>query len=155
MNEIIKSKFRIYEAGLSDDPYLWEWRNDPLTVEMSKTQKKVKWLEHKYWLENIRKQCNTKIYIAKNLDLKRIGMSRFQENKEKEVEVSINICPKIRGKGFSYDFLRLSVKKYLDYNKSILIATIRKENNASIKCFSKCGFDLVSEDNQFYFYKKK
>ena len=155
MNEIIKSKFRIYEAGLSDDSYLWEWRNDPLTVEMSKTQKKVKWLEHKYWLENIRKQCNTKIYIAKNLDLKRIGMSRFQENKEKEVEVSINICPKIRGKGFSYYFLRLSVKKYLDYNKSILIATIRKENNASIKCFSKCGFDLVSEDNQFYFYKKK
>ena len=142
MNEIMKPIFKIYEAEISDDSYLLKWRNDPLTVEMSKTQKKVKCFEHKNWLENLRQQSNTKIYIAKNLDLKRIGMSRFQENKNKEVEVSINICPKFRGKGFSYYFLKLSVKKYLDYNKSKLLATIRKENIASIKCFLRCGFDF-------------
>ena len=67
--------------------------------------------------------------------------------------MSINICPKFREKGFSYYFLKLSVKKYLDYNKSKLLATIRKENIASVKCFLRCGFILVNEDNQFYFYK--
>ena len=104
MNKIMKPIFKIYEAEISDDSYLLKWRNDPLTVEMSKTKKKVKCFEHKNWLRSLRQQSNTKIYIAKDLDLKRIGMSRFQETKNKEVEVSINICPKFRGKGFSYYF---------------------------------------------------
>ena len=56
------------------------------------------------------------------------------------------------------DFLQNSsnfqTQKYLEFNHTKLIAKIRKENIASIKCFSSCGFSVENEDENFYFYKK-
>ena len=88
------------------------------------------------------------------MNYERIGVCRFQENLEKNIEVSINVCSKFRGKGFSSEFLKLSTQKYLEFNHTRLIAKIRKENIASIKCFSSCGFSVENEDENFYFYKK-
>tara|TARA_B100000003_G_C10934696_1_gene372699 strand:+ start:631 stop:1089 length:459 start_codon:yes stop_codon:yes gene_type:complete len=147
-------EFNINEFDVSDESYLWMWRNDPLTREMFINKKKVSWFEHIKWLGKIKEQRNTKIYIGKKMNYERIGMCRFQENKEKNVEVSISIYSKFRGKGFSSLFLKLSSQKYLKFNQTKLIAIIRKENLASIKCFSGCGFSIENEDEKFYFYKK-
>lgn len=148
------SELNISEFDISDDSYLWMWRNDPLTIEMFVNKKKVSWFEHIKWLGKVKKQKNTKIYIGKKLNYERIGVCRFQENLAKNVEVSINVCSKFRGKGFSSEFLKLSTQKYLEFNHTRLIAKIRKENIASIKCFSSCGFSVENEDENFYFYKK-
>ena len=79
------SELNISEFDISDDSYLWMWRNDPLTIEMFVNKKKVSWFEHIKWLGKVKKQKNTKIYIGKKLNYERIGVCRFQENLAKNL----------------------------------------------------------------------
>ena len=38
-------EININEFDISDNSYLWMWRNDPLTMEMFVNKKKVSWFE--------------------------------------------------------------------------------------------------------------
>ena len=62
------SELNINEFDISDDSYLWMWRNDPLTIEMFVNKKKVSWFEHIKWLGKVKKQKNTKsFFLCSNL----------------------------------------------------------------------------------------
>jgi L-amino acid N-acyltransferase YncA len=60
----------------------------------------------------------------------------------------------MRGKNLSYILLAAVIKKFLKFKKIKLIAEIKKNNHASIKCFLKNGFHFLKSKNQYNFYQR-
>jgi RimJ/RimL family protein N-acetyltransferase len=60
----------------------------------------------------------------------------------------------MRGKSLSYILLAAGIKKFLKFKKIKLIAEIKENNFASIKCFLKNGFYFFKSRNQYNFYQR-
>ena len=146
----------LVDAEFSDCEDLWIWRNDPYSREMSLEIGKISWDSHRKWFQNCLKDRKKKIFIGKTLNGEKIGMCRFDNDKKtKEVEVSINLAKKFRGKKFSQLFLKNAIELFTKTKNFTLKATIKKKNLASIKCFTNCGFEFINEDNKNNYYKLK
>ena len=140
----------IRPADLSDLQDIFEWRNDPFSRSMSLSSDKVSLNEHIDWYNRSLKNPHKKIYIGL-IDNLKIGVVRFDFDVETDQsEVSINLNPQLRGNGYGSTLLSKSISIYEQSNDTTLIATIKRENNASLKIFSKCDFHKKSEDDVFY-----
>ena len=135
---------------------IWIWRNDKNSIFYSKNKKKITIETHNKWFKKNLKNKKIKFYIGsivKKNQKKKVGVVRFNI-KSKYALVSINLNPIMRGKNLSYILLTASIKKFLKFKKIKLIAEIKKNNFASIKCFLKNGFCFVKARNQYNFYKR-
>ena len=135
---------------------IWLWRNDKRSIFFSKNKKKITLEAHNKWFRKNLK--NKKIefyigYIVKNNEKKKVGIVRFNI-KSKYALVSINLNPVMRGKSLSYILLAAGIKKFLKFKKIKVIAEIKKNNFASIKCFLKSGFRFLKSRNQYNFYQR-
>jgi len=147
----------IKEADIKDMMDIYKWKNDPLSLKMSKNKSKISINEHKNWFKNIVIDHNSKIYIGVTENNK-IGVTRFELNKYKnEANTSINLNPLMRGRNLSFDLLSKSMFLYLKKKKIRLVSSIKKENIASLKIFLKCGFIINNQDKIFHYlrYNKK
>ena len=140
----------IRRATDSDLRDLWEWRNDRLTREMSVNSEPVPFDVHSAWYARALRDPRRLIYIGE-LSTQKIGMARF-DLCDNETEVSINLNPAARERRLAAPFLMASVVEF-DRKEVPLLATIRKKNAASIRCFESCGFLKYREDDQFFFYR--
>jgi L-amino acid N-acyltransferase YncA len=140
----------IRTAELSDLQDVFDWRTDSLSRSMSLSSEAVSLNEHIDWYQRRLKNPSTRMYIGLINDLK-VGVVRFDFNEDTEQsEVSINLNPLLRGKGFGFSLLSKSISKYKQSKDTTLIATVKKENDASFKIFTKCGFLNESEDDLCY-----
>jgi RimJ/RimL family protein N-acetyltransferase len=136
---------------------IWLWRNDKTSIFFSKSKKKITLRDHNKWFN--KNLTNTKIVsyigllISKKGERKNVGVVRFNI-KIKYALVSINLNPTLRGKSLSYVLLSDGIKKFLKFKKLKLIAEIKKNNLASIKCFLKNEFYFLNSKNQYNFYQK-
>ena len=141
---------KIFKASIEHSKKIWEWRNDPVSLQMSFNNKKVSWYEHQKWYKEKLNKKDSVIYISQKHDVL-IGVVRFDncENKNKIYEISINLAPEIRGKGLGEIILNRSKKIFLKEKKQcrIIKANIKKENKVSIHLFLKCGFEITSHDD--------
>ena len=146
----------IQKITKKDSLDIWQWRNDKESIFFSKNKKKVTLDVHNKWFKKNLKNKKIKFYIGcivnKKLK-KKVGVVRF-DIKNKYALVSINLNPVMRGKKLSYILLAGAIKKFLKFKKIKLIAEIKKNNFASIKCFLKNGFCFVKARNQYNFYKR-
>lgn len=145
----------VYEATQADSKDIWTWRNDALTRAMSITADEVDWALHSNWYGSSLEDKNRYLYIGyvKGGDNK-IGMCRFDVDPEKFVaEVSINLNPTMRGLNLSHKLLSAAIREFQIHLKFDLTATIKKENKASIKCFTRLGFTLRSTDDKYNYYR--
>lgn len=127
---------------------LWLWRNDKKSIFFSKNQTEITLETHRKWFEKNLSNTRVKFYLGyliKKNQKKKVGVVRF-DIKNKYTLVSINLNPIMRSRGLSYILLAAAIKKFLRFKKTKLIAEIKNNNLASIKCFLK---------NKFYFLKKK
>jgi len=137
----------IRKANNSDSPRILEWRNDPVTQKMSKNTSPVRPEDHEAWFMTMRNDPSRIIYIAE-VDAKPVAMCRFDLISIEEIpprnglaEVSINLAPEIRGRGLSSEILSRAIERFFsDYRPLSLIADIKEDNSASIRCFLKAGF---------------
>jgi RimJ/RimL family protein N-acetyltransferase len=135
---------------------IWSWRNDQKSIFFSKNKKKITLKVHNKWFKKNLKNKKIKFYkgfIVKKNEKKKIGFVRFNI-KSKHALVSINLNPVMRGKGLSYILLAAVIKKFLKFKKIKLIAEIKKNNHASVKCFLKNGFCFFKTRNQYNFYQR-
>jgi RimJ/RimL family protein N-acetyltransferase len=132
---------------------IFEWRNDKISRAMSSSSEKIKFESHLYWFKNIMNDKNQFVYIGIEEE-KRIGICRFNlDQKNKIAEVSINLNPKMRGKNYGFQLLRLSREKFFEKQKIDLIAKIKETNEPSKKLFSKAGFFIHDKEENFLYYK--
>ena len=135
---------------------IWLWRNDKKSIFFSKNKKKITLEAHNKWFKKNLKNKKIKFYIGsivKKNQKKKVGVVRFNI-KSKYALVSINLNPVMRGKSLSHTLLATGIKKFLKFKKIKLIAEIKKNNFASIKCFLKNGFHFLKSRNQYNFYQR-
>ena len=146
----------IQKITKKDSLDVWLWRNDKKSIFFSKNKKKITLEAHSKWLEKNLKNKKIKFYkgylIKKNVRQK-VGVVRFNI-KRKHALVSINLNPVMRGKSLSYILLAAAIKKFLKFKKIKLVAEIKKNNLASIKCFLKNRFYFFKSRNQHNFYQR-
>jgi RimJ/RimL family protein N-acetyltransferase len=146
----------IKKIANKDSVDIWLWRNDKKSIFFSKNKKKITLEAHNKWFKKNLNNRKIKLYIGsinKNNQKKKVGVVRF-DIKSKYALVSINLNPVMRGKSLSYILLMAGIKKFLKFKKIKLIAEIKKNNVASIKCFLKNRFYFFKSRNQYNFYRR-
>jgi RimJ/RimL family protein N-acetyltransferase len=139
----------VREATLEDRKPIWEWWNDPITRKMMKKNDHVPWEEHCAWFEKVLEDEN-RILCVGLVDQHKIGVVRFDLRIDEIYEVSINLNPFFRGKGYGSKVLLKSME-YLTKDRKVkkLFAMCKKINIASRKTFEKAGFTVV-DPKQYY-----
>lgn len=84
------------------------------------------------------------------LDGEAFGIVRFLKEEDHIYEVSINLNPKMRGKGLGATFLAKSIEFLGEMGKiDLLYAMLKKVNYPSKRTFEKNGF-VFKEPNKIY-----
>ena len=93
---------KIREANIDDSNDIFEWRNDPITRQMSFNSDVVTFSTHNKWFENSLHNKNRYLLIAEE-EGRKISVVRFDIKEEKSTaEININLNPLERGKRFSF-----------------------------------------------------
>ena len=141
---------KIRNLKVEDLDDIFVWRNDPVTRKNSINKNQLSYDEHKAWFRKVLRDKNGKYFIGiKNKE--KVGLVSYIKEKKKYRNVSININPKFRGKGYGATLLILSQKsREIISEGSILIAKIKKSNIASFKSFQKAGYIKFSQLKYYY-----
>ena len=146
---------KIREANVNDSKDIFEWRNDPITRQMSFNSDVVTFSTHNKWFENSLHNKNKYLLIVEEKGRK-ISVVRFDIKEEKSTaEISINLNPLERENKFSSTVISKSISYFnIVNNKRIktIIAKIKKKNIASKCSFMKCGFKLKLEKENVEIY---
>ena len=117
---------------------------------------KVTWKEHSCWHEKVLLDNCRKLYLGEEGGIP-IGIVRFDkcDNKEYVFDVSINISPASRGKGFGKQLLNNGIRRL---NKEVknckfIRAEVKKDNESSNKLFKSCGFIFIEDESGLNSYE--
>jgi L-amino acid N-acyltransferase YncA len=153
------SKLNIRSATENDSSDLLEWRNDPLTTQMSQNTHSVSQADHEAWFQKTLNTQSIELLICESesslKEILKIGMVRFDETADNVYKVSINLNPIHRGKGLAKKCLESSINDFNKKDKTNirLVAEIKASNEASKKIFCDVGFKYVKNiDNNFLQY---
>ena len=141
-------KIKIRIANSEDSASVFSWRNNLLSREMFFDSEAPTIEEHSKWFSKSLENKKRKLYIGE-VNYIKIGICRFDFNyEESSAEVSINMNPKMRSKGFGKRFLFACIEDYLILNDHQLIAKIKSKNKASLNIFEYVGFkeDYIKND---------
>ena len=122
---------------------------------MSVTTGEVGWQEHTAWYENSFSNRNRYLYIGRVALDEKVGMCRFDvDPSTTTAAVSINVNPQMRGRKLSEPLLAAAIGAFWKVRRISLVATIKRQNTASTRCFRGCGFELDSEDGEHLYYRR-
>lgn len=126
---------------------LLAWRNDPLSVSASLSGRAVAEADHRAWFARVSAVPTCILLIAEQAGEK-IGMVRFDRSGD-AWEVSINLAPQARGRGFAAQVLAGGIAAAFppDRHRPLLIARVKRDNPASWRIFGNCGFVVEREEN--------
>ena len=151
------NKIDVRLVAESDSLSIFEWRNDALTRKMFRTSNRVSWDEHSNWLTSTLSNPNRCLLMCETEKGEPIAVVRF-DIEDNYANLSINISPLKRGKGYASKCLSLAVN-YFEFHfplVSELVAEIKTINLPSKKSFERVGFILKEErDGYWYLLKKK
>jgi len=151
MSEIVLVSAEIYHSEM-----IWEWRNDPITRKMSVNSEKVSWEEHTSWYEKVLLDKCRKLYVGEEGGIP-IGVVRFDKCDDEEYvyEVSINISPTSRRKGFGKQLLTNGIRRLLKEvdNCKFIRAEVKNDNISSNKLFMSCGFIFIEDESGMKSYE--
>ena len=145
----------VRKAVPEDSREVWEWWNDPLTRQMMKKNEHVPWDEHCRWWDGLMKDLNRHLYMGLLGGKSKLGVTRFDLRSPEVYEVSINLNPAERGKGYGSVIIEKGIEDLISHCKvKLLWAACKRINVASRKSFEKAGFhvapnaerDAVDED---------
>tara|TARA_Y100001980_G_C14502108_1_gene277983 strand:+ start:193 stop:822 length:630 start_codon:yes stop_codon:yes gene_type:complete len=143
--------FKIKRLSKKYLDFLYNLRNDPLSIKYSLNKKKILYKEHKNWYKRLINSQNTKCFIFVNKKNNPIGYVRFLI-KNFQAEVSIAVIDEYRGKGISSDILYLAEKK-LKVKK--FKAKVNILNFKSISLFKSLGYTITKKDKNFIIMNKE
>ena len=117
-----------------------EWRNDPLTREMSFTTDIVARETHIPWLKAQLEIPTHHTYIASAYG-EPVGVIRAYEW-ERDIELHVTVAPEYRGRGASTQMI-LWMVKHLSSVGNLFIARIKEQNLRSTRAFIAAGFKEI------------
>lgn len=138
-----------------DSKCIWEWRNDPVTRQMSRTTDAIPWESHKAWYANAVKDLKKSILLACVNGIPSC-MIRFDYIENDYAEININMNPAMRGKKLSKPILTAACAHgFAALNLSRIYAEIKPENIPSVKIFEGVGFAFKGKRETLNTYELK
>ena len=141
------SPIRVRPATGDDCRTIWLWRNDPLTRAMSRTPDMVPWETHQTWFSKALADPARTILVGEAAG-EAVGMVRLDRGGE--TDVSIDIAPSHRGRGFGRALLEAALKGVAER----LVADVKCENAASRSLFERVGFVPDAPKNGLIRYRR-
>jgi RimJ/RimL family protein N-acetyltransferase len=139
----------------ADAEDVWLWRNDACTRAMSVSPEEVAWDAHAEWFAASLNDRNRSLYVGCLGDASRkVGICRFDVDAGKQLAwASINLAPAMRGLNLSRRLLAAGIRLFLAEHALDLWATVKTQNGASIRCFTRCGFVLQGAGAEYGYYR--
>lgn len=146
---IEKNKLFLRDAVQSDAELLFCWVNEQNVRNNSVRQDPIIWDNHLKWYNNKLKDSESKIFI---LCVENISLGQIRIDKSEFYwDIDYSIDYKFRGMGLGNELVRLLLEKFCLFK---FRATVKKENLASIKVFTKLGFkEMHIESKEFDFFE--
>jgi RimJ/RimL family protein N-acetyltransferase len=132
------------QAKLTDVDLVFEWSNDQLVREQSFHSDVISYVPHCEWFDNKLTDKAAFIYILE-ADEKPASMLRI-EIKTNHAVIGVVIGKKFRGQGLGSISISRGVAEYFKANSLPILASIKKQNIASIKSFEKAGFSYLRDE---------
>ena len=137
------SNVKLRPATTDDAERVWNWRNEPSVRAASRESEPIPLDDHKRWFERRLQESDVMILIVSGEDGIDIGYVRFEIEAE-EAEISIALDPKSRGKGLGAAAIRSASDTLINTGRvRTIVALIKPGNEASVRVFSKSGYDVV------------
>lgn len=144
---------RLADSG--DSRRVWEWRNDPVTRQVSGSTDSVPWDVHDSWFHRVLEDP-TRYLLILEVAGDAMGALRFDPAGESGAWlVSINLAPPARGRGLATPVLEagwewLSAAAHV----TRVGADIRAENERSVRAFVRAGFRREHESDGWLHYAR-
>ncbi len=154
MNEI---GFEVCQPTEADARQIMLWRNDSVTLAMSYHHEPKIW--EKFWPEYretyfTNPPALSPVFAVRNKA--RIGFLRFdimpalpQTEQIQTVEISVNVAPDMRGKGFGAKILRACTAYLKEKNIQRIYAEVLISNEVSLKAFLSAGFSPLEQKEKY------
>ena len=135
-------------AGLDDSRLIWQWRNDPVTRQMAKSNQPIPWSEHERWFAATLASELSVLYVVETGGVA-VAMVRF-DVRGATAEVSINVDPTARGQGIGKQALAAACDRFVQERAPRqIVADVRRSNSASQRIFAATGFAPVGVADEF------
>ena len=129
-------------ADIQDCRDVWEWWNDSVSRHMMHKSGLVGWDVHQAWYKKMLEDTGRTAFVGL-FDSRKIGIVRFDLQKDSIYDISINLNPELRGKGYGLLLLKEAIANFKKTHKvKIIFAMTKKINIPAIKTFEKAGFVL-------------
>lgn len=139
----------VRKAQPEDAMDVLRWRNDPLVCAMSRDTRPISEQVHKAWYSRAIDDPSRLLLIGIH-DGQKIGMVRFDHRQASSWEVSIMVAPEARGQEMGRHLLQMALERLrVVYAPTCLRATIRLNNQPSLRLFHALGFNQESDDGEF------
>ena len=136
-------------AQFEDVMDVLRWRNDPLVSAMSRETELISEQIHKVWYSQAIDDPSRLLLIGIR-DGQKIGMVRFDQHQALTWEVSIMVALEARGQGNGASMLQMALMQLrVVYAPTNVLATIRLNNQPSLKLFHGLGFTRERDDGEF------
>ena len=123
-------------AKNKDVANLFRWRNLKEIREVSTNKSTIQWKDHCLWFNEAVKQTETLLFVIKG-DSGSVRIDKI----ENYGRLSIYILPKFQGKGKGVKAIHEATEEaFRVWDIKRVVAYIRKDNENSLKVFSKVGF---------------
>ncbi len=137
----------VRDASMGDCLQLLRWRNDPATRAVSRTTEAIGLDAHAPWLERTLERHDRELFIAQ-VKGRPVGMVRFDADGS-AWEVSINLAPETRGRGFARKVLSEAEALFFRRHPgSSVMAFVRAENAPSMRLFDRAGYRPCPDRNE-------
>ena len=142
----------IKHASLRDVDDIHAWRNDKLSRKFSINTKPISKNTHVKWFKKCLKNKRNQYFICYQ-NKNKIGFVKYENDKNDNCFVSINLNPKFRNKGLSSKILISSLKQKELKKQTTVFAKIKKNNIKSLKSFKKANYIKIKEYKNHYLFR--
>jgi RimJ/RimL family protein N-acetyltransferase len=149
-SKVVRDNIAVRLATLEDSDLVWRWRNDMTTRKVSKNSAEIPWNDHQNWFRDSLNDPHTTNMIAELSDIAQpIGYVRFDNCVATQTaNISINVGPESRGKGFAVPLLLKCIRNYQRTGFATIVAEVKPANIKSIKAFERVGFVHTENRNE-------
>jgi len=129
-----------------DREILWHWANEPRTRTVSFSSNPIPWEDHRQWFAEKLHSEKCLFYVATNQHGVPLGQARF-DLEENGAVISASLDHDFRSLGLGSKLIRAASEQAVkERNLARMEALIKRENVASLRAFSKAGFEFTAEE---------
>ncbi len=143
----LDSNIWLRRATSSDKQRYFDWANDPAVRANSLNTEPIAWETHVEWFDHQLQNDNRVLLVAMRDD-QPIGQIRFSKTTEDVWEIGFSVDRDARGGGVGKELVRLGVQWMKHHGLGPFIATVKKCNPASAKCFVQLGWQMADDSSR-------